>query len=220
MRFDDIVKKRRSIRSYKDIPLDKSTVMKILLSATNAPSSGNIQNWRFIIVTDFEKRQKISHICHDQIWMQKAPVHIVVCADTSVAKKYYGIRGERLYSVQNCAAAVENMILKAVELSVDSCWVSAFEEVRLKNLLDIPDSVRPQTILTLGYGDETVLEPTKHDPATFVFFESYGTEVNPLNMSVKRRNYRDVNQTFIDKTNKLAHDIWHKWKVYYKKLLK
>ncbi len=220
MHFDELLKKRRSIRSYKDIPVEKDAIIDIILAGIKAPSSGNIQNWRFIIVTDFEKKKKISHMSHDQLWMQTAPVHVIICADIEPAQKYYGVRGERLYSVQNCAAAVENMMLKSVDLGLATCWVSAFDESRLKNLLAVPDSVRPQTILTVGYADEVVPEPVQYDPATFVFFEEYGQEVKSLNMSIKRRNYRDVHSTFFDRTNRLFSDISQKFKIYYKKLLK
>jgi nitroreductase len=220
MNFDEVLQKRRSIRSYQSVPVEKEKWLALVQAGALAPSSGNLQNWKFIIVEDFEKRKKISHLSHDQVWMQQAPIHIVVCADTKVAHQYYGVRGERLYSVQNCAAALQNMSLAAVDMGLGSCWVSAFDEERLKNLLSIPGDARPQAIFTVGYPNEKVPTPSQKDPVDYLYFETYGDEIEPFIRSIRRRNYRDINKRAFDQAASFFKELKEKFVIYYHKLLK
>ena len=72
---------RCSVRDYQDKAISIETILEILNIAKNSPSSGNLQNWRFIIVTDESKRNEIAIACLNQVWMAKAPIHIIICND-------------------------------------------------------------------------------------------------------------------------------------------
>ncbi|PIN70792.1 hypothetical protein COV94_01250, partial [Candidatus Woesearchaeota archaeon CG11_big_fil_rev_8_21_14_0_20_57_5] len=150
----DAIAQRRSIRAYKDIMLEWDMVAKIVEAAKTAPSSGNLQNWKFILVTDAELRKDIAEACAQQYWMATAPVHICTTVIWKRAQQYYGIRGERLYSIQNASAAMENMLIAATSLGIGSCWVSAFDDTQLRRVLSIPDYATPMGVVTLGYADE------------------------------------------------------------------
>ncbi len=171
---------RRSIRHYSEVPVEWDKIVKILESAVRAPSSGNVQNWRFIIVTDKELRKKLSEISLQQYWMQEAPVHIVVCSDNSLIKKLYGIRGEKLYSIQNCAAAIQNMLLTATALGLGTCWVGAFEEEAVARLLGIPSNVRIQAIITIGYPAEKPPKPRIFTLEDICYFEKYMNKIKDI----------------------------------------
>ena len=158
----EAVKTRRSIRKYLDKPLVWDDVYKIIEAGNNAPSAGNLQNWKFIVILDQSKRDAIAEACLQQYWMSTAPVHIIICAEPDKGERYYGVRGERLYSIQNCAAAAENMILTAHSLGLGTCWVGAFDEDMLKKVTGIPAEVRPQIVLTVGYPDEKPAKPIRH----------------------------------------------------------
>ena len=169
----EAIKTRRSIRKYLDKPLVWDDVYKIVDSGRLAPSAGNLQNWKFIVVLDQGKREQIAEACLQQQWMIKAPVHIVICSDPDKAEKYYGARGERLYSVQNGAAAAENMILTAQSFGLGTCWVGAFDEEMVKRVLSIPSEVRPQIILTLGYPDEKPVKPIRHPVTSILYVDKW-----------------------------------------------
>ena len=169
----EAAKTRRSIRKYKENPLAWDDVAKVLDSGKYAPSAGNLQNFKFIVVLDQEKREKISEACLQQYWMIKAPVHIVICSEPEKAERFYGVRGERLYSIQNCAAAAENMVLAAHSLGLGTCWVGAFDEDMVKRILGIPAEARPQIILTLGYPDEEPEEPIRHPLTSFLYVDQW-----------------------------------------------
>ncbi len=173
----ECIRTRRSVRRFSDVPVEMSKVGEILDAGRLAPSAGNLQTWRFILVVDEDKRRRIAQACLEQHWVADAPIHIVVVADSDETKLYYGERGEKVYSVQNAAAAVQNMLLAAHAVGLASCWVSAFEENQLGSLLDVPPSHRIQAVLPIGYADEKPIEPAKYKIDAVVFLESFGARL-------------------------------------------
>ena len=191
------------MRKYKNVPVEWEKVGIILNAALNSPSAGNIQNWKFIVVLDPEKRKKIAEACLEQYWMQNAPVHIVVCSEPEKAKRFYGVRGERLYSIQNCAAASQNIVLAAHSLGIGSCWVSAFEEDALKRILKIPDYVRPQNIITLGYAEEREPLAGRYRIYDMVFLENWEGRIKDINWVMKDFSVT-LNKKVAEKVKKTA----------------
>lgn len=174
----EVIKSRRSVRSYSNKEVKHDDLVRILSSARYAPSSGNIQNWAFIVVRNSSKREDISKACLDQRWMVQAPVHIVVCNEVSLAKRAYGSRGESLYGIQNCAALAQNLMLAACSLGLSTCWVGSFDPETISRLLKIPSGFTPQIIITLGYkSDKTTSVAGRHDLANMVFFDGWGKRV-------------------------------------------
>ncbi|MBW3012912.1 nitroreductase family protein [Candidatus Woesearchaeota archaeon] len=171
----ELIKKRRSIRKYRPDPIEWDKVAKILNAGHHAPSAGNLQSWRFIVVKDPETKNKIANAAFNQLWMETAPVHIVICASLSRSSQTYGVRGERLYVVQDCAMAAMSMLLAAESLGLATCFVGAFDEGQLKRDLDIPDNARPQGIITLGHADEKVPAPSRFRLDDLTYFGKYGT---------------------------------------------
>ncbi len=168
------MKNRASVTKYqkKDVPLHM--IEKILMSAIFAPSAGNYQPWEFIVVRDKETRKEITQSCFDQIWMLEAPVFIVVGINVRIAGSVYGERGEKLYGIQDTAAAIENMLLSAQSLGLSSCWVGAFSEPKVSILLKFPEYVRPCAIITLGWPAEEPKEMNRHPLDEVVHFENFG----------------------------------------------
>src|SRR3989344_5154713 len=166
----ELIKSRRSITKYLPKAIPWEYVSRIVDAARHAPSCGNVQNWKFVVVLSPEKRKAIAEAALQQYWMITAPVHIVVLAMSDMAERYYGIRGERLYTVQNCAAAVQNMLLEAQSLGLGSCWIGGFDEEALKTLFKIPEEVRPQAVIAIGYDKEIPSKPPKYPLETLVYF--------------------------------------------------
>jgi len=209
----DIIKSRRSVRKYLEIPVEWDKIVTILEAGKAAPSSGNLQNWKFIIVKDTGTRQKIAECCLQQYWMQDAPIHIIVCTLLEPAKRFFGLRGERLYGIQNSAAAIQNMLLAAHAQGLGACWVGAFEEEMLSTALGIPDNARAQAILTIGYPDEKPPEPAEF-PLEFVcFLERYGNRIE--NIGIWFKDYSEVIKKGLDNTSEF---ISNKGKEYITKI--
>ena len=176
----ECIKSRRAVRKYLEKPVAWDDVSNIIEAGRYAPSAGNIQNWKFIVVQEKDKKRAIADACLKQYWMETAAVHIIICAEPQKAERYYGKRGERLYSVQNCATAAQNMMLEANNLGLGSCWVGAFDEDMLKRILVLPPEVRPQIILAIGYPAEQPDKPAKLPPEVVMYFEKWRGRVKDI----------------------------------------
>ena len=174
MDTEECILTRRSVRKYKkNVKVDMEKLGRILEAGRAAPSSGNVQNWMFIVVDDEDKRKKIADACFKQYWMGDAAIQIVICDKPDEVKRHYGLRGERLYSVQNCAAVAENMLLMAHAEGLGSCWIGAFDEDKIKDILGIVKEARPQIILTIGYAAEQPHIPSKYKLDNVVYWNQW-----------------------------------------------
>ncbi|RLG76528.1 MAG: nitroreductase family protein, partial [Thermoprotei archaeon] len=99
----EAIKRRRSIRAFKNIDLPEETVEKLIDAARWAPSAGNIQPWEFIVVRNPVTKQKLSEAALNQTFIEEAPVVLVVCADYKRSSAGYGNRGATLYCIQDTA---------------------------------------------------------------------------------------------------------------------
>lgn len=147
--------KRRSIRQFHpDRPVDEATVRRILDAAVAAPSAGNGQNWRFVVVRDPAIKKRLAFEAGHQRFIDECPVVIVVCADLDGAEQGYGERGRLTYALQDTAAAIENMLLAITSLGLGSCWVGAFNESVAAEILGLPQGLRPVAMLPIGHPAE------------------------------------------------------------------
>lgn len=169
----DLVKSRRSIRSFKADPVPREDLMRILEAARWAPSAGNCQPWEFIVVTRDDLKRRLAMAALGQFWMTKAPVIIVVCANIPRTEWRYGERGRSLYAIQDTAAATQNILLTAHALGYGTCWVGAFNESEVKRVLNIPRDVRPVAIIPLGKPDERPIAPPRIPLEEVVHWETY-----------------------------------------------
>jgi len=169
----DAIRSRRSIRKYKDKQVPWDNIITIMQAGKYAPSAGNLQNWKFIYVKTDEKRKAIADACLHQEWMEMAPVYIVVVAEPAKMERYYGTRGARLYTIQGCAAAIENMLLTAHSLGLGTCWVGAFDEDEMFRILNLPEEKIVQGIITIGYADEAPEPPPKYRIEHMAFAEKW-----------------------------------------------
>lgn len=181
----ECISARRSIRKYLQKPVDFNKLALILEAGSKAPSAGNLQDYRFVVITEKDKIRAIADHCTDQFWIAEAPVIIAVCSDTESAESYYGLRGQRLYSVQNSAAAIQNMLLAAHSLGLGTCWIGSFNEDYMSEALKIPDKVRVQSIITLGYADGAPDIKSSRELGDMVFFNVYGNKIRNMNALLK-----------------------------------
>jgi len=150
----EAIKKRRSVRSFKKQQIPDEIIEKILDSGKRAPSAGNVHPEIFILIREQEVKDKIANAALNQHFISDAPVVIVACADVEKSERSYGSRGRNLYCIQDTAAAIENMLLSATALGVGSCWVGAFNESKISEILKLPENVRPLAVIPLGYPGE------------------------------------------------------------------
>ena len=141
------IRSRRSIRAYDPREVEEDKLMRVLDAGRLSPSASNRQERRFIVVKDAGKRQQLSEAAKNQKFVAEAPVVIVAC---SVEQAYIMACGQPAYSIDT-AIAVDHMTLAAVEEGLGTCWIGAFYEKKVKEILNIPTNVRVVTLLPLGY---------------------------------------------------------------------
>lgn len=145
----DLIEKRKSIRSYKPQDVEEEKLNYILRAFRKAPSAKNLQPWKLIVVKDKKKISDLSIACNNQTFISEAPVLIVACAKEDEA---YGDMGGYMNSYPvDIALALEHLILAATEKGLGTCWIGAFKEKLVKDLLDVPDNVRVVAITPVGY---------------------------------------------------------------------
>ena len=211
MTLFEAIATRRSIKKFssQDVPME--LIGQILDAGRYAPSSGNVQNWKFILVRDRDVINSVTEGCMDQNWIAQAPALIVVCSSLNKVKSFYGTRGEMLYSIQNCAAAIQNMLLTTHSIGLASSWVSLFDERVINRVLNIPSGdVRAQAILPIGYPDEIVPAPTRYTLENVCYFNSYGSRIiniervmqNPIVLTKLARLAKSVVEPIKDTLNR------------------
>jgi nitroreductase len=159
--FLDVIARRRSVRHFNSkLTVSDADVTALLEAATAAPTAGNIQPWRFVVVRTNEARDRLAGALH-QKWATGAPVTIAVCVDPRPCYARYSDRGERLYALQDTAAAVENILLAAVDRGLAACWVGAFDEDAVREALGVTAPITPIAIIPVGHSAEAAGRPAR-----------------------------------------------------------
>jgi nitroreductase len=152
-RLNDIFK-RRSVREYSSEDVGDDLVRDLLEAAMAAPSAVAKDPWDFIVVRDHDLKAKITAGLPNGKMLADAPVGIVVCGDLQRAHD-----GQLSYLLQDCSAAIENLLLAASILGLGACWLGVHpreERVRhIRGLLDIPESVIPVSAIAVGWPAES-----------------------------------------------------------------
>lgn len=151
----ECIRQRRSIRSFQPAPVARELIEKLIQAASWAPSAGNWQPWRFMIVLREDLRRALVKTASEQEFIGDAPAVIVVCAEPGRAEHTYGSRARELYCIQDTAAAIQNLMLAAHASGLGTCWVGDFDEASVRKLLCLGEQFRPVAIVPLGYPNES-----------------------------------------------------------------
>jgi nitroreductase len=170
----DIIKRRRSVRRFDGATMPKETIEQILEAGRWAPSGANTQPWRFIVVTEKEKLKSVAEYCYYKVFKSRhvgeASAAVVICADPEAGSQTYVI---------DTAIAGTNITLMATSLGIGSCWIGAFEEETLKELLHIPADLKIIALIALGYEVGKASIPPRLQLSSIVHYETYDAEKEP-----------------------------------------
>jgi nitroreductase len=146
MKVFEAIKKRRSVRAYKPEPVSEESLKRILEAGRLAPSAHNAQEWKFIVVRDSKKREELAEAA-GQSFIGKAPVIIVL---VSLDPEHIMSGGSPAFAV-DLGIAGEHIALQAVEEGLGTCWIGAFSQEKVKEILEIPENYKVVALLPLGY---------------------------------------------------------------------
>jgi len=176
----DAIEKRRSIRSYKPDGIPENVLDRLLNAMRLAPSGGNRQSYKFIVVKNSETKGKIAAACRwnpgrpdGQEFIAEAPVVIVACgSEKNAVARYY--KDEKVYLAFgrdvpaeidrsldgyhslmdiDLAIAMDHLTLVAAEEGLGSCWIAALDEREIKKLLSVPEDMRVLVVMPVGFTD-------------------------------------------------------------------
>lgn len=153
------IEARRSIRHYTDQPVTDEELLAVLEAGRLAPSARNLQGWHFTAVRDASLRGALCTACNGQQMVAEAPAALVVWAD---GERMMGC-GQSAATI-DCSIALSFMLLRATELGLGSCWLGAFDQNAVKQLLGLPQEAVVVAVSPLGHPAETPAARPRKDP--------------------------------------------------------
>ncbi len=160
---EDVLKilARRSVRSFKTDCVSDETVRELLKAAMSAPSACAKDPWHFIVVSNPPILARVSEQLPNGALLAKSPLGIVVCGDMGKVH-----RKQLSYLLQDCSAAIENLLLAASMLKLGACWLgihpnpARIEGVR--RVFNLPPAVIPVAAVAIGHPREPPQPRTRY----------------------------------------------------------
>ena len=154
-----MIQSRKSIRKYSPEPIPENELREILKTGFSAPSGGNMQPWRVVVVKDSTRKERLAEAAFGQSFIAGAPVLLVVCAVPYESAERYKERGATLYALQDTAALTQNILLASHALGYATCWIGAFNEDEVSKIVKVPEEMRPVAMIPIGKADGVEPKP-------------------------------------------------------------
>lgn len=151
MEFYEVIKTRRSIRSFKETKIPDESLNRILEAARIAPSGHNRQLWKFYIVEDVEKKQRVAEACSGQTWIAGAPA-VIVATGWKIPFSRGGYMGDMTFTM-DVSIAFTQLLLAARAEGLGTCWIGDFSNEAVKKALGIPVDEYVVAVTPIGYPD-------------------------------------------------------------------
>ncbi len=154
--------RRRSIRRYTPDPVGEDRIRRLLEAAMAAPSAGDQRPWEFVVIDDRALLDRIPEVHPHSNMVREAPVAILVCGDPG-REKHKG------YWVQDCSAAVMNILIEAVELDLGAVWLGVYprdDRVEgLRKMFGVPEALVPFALIPVGHVREPKPPSERFEPS-------------------------------------------------------
>ena len=150
MEFWELIKQRYSVRAYKSEPVENEKLQKVLEAARLAPTACNLQPFQLIVVHT-KGRENELHRIYGASWFMQAP--IVICACGKPSESWVRQDGDNYCDV-DVTIAMDHLILAAANMGLGTCWIGAFNAEAAREILGLPDDVKPIAFTPLGYPDD------------------------------------------------------------------
>ena len=205
MDFFDAVTKHIQTKKFEKTEVDDKLIGVMLYMANHAESAGDQQAWEFVVVRDEKVKKHLDDAALKIGVIKSAPISIVVCADLTKQTLKYHERGEYLYSLQDTASAITIMQLTAEILGLGTNWIRAFDEGKIKMILELPDDMRPVGIVSVGYPIEKVKERNLKPFENLTWLNRYRGKSNQSYMfqvGPKEEAFKPIVNQILDKLKK------------------
>lgn len=167
------VKNRRSIRKFTDDPVEDKVLKNLVLEAGIwAPSGGNAQAWRFLVITDPKILNKLKLVSPGLLGTPNSV--IVICQDLAYALERGGELGVKTLSLMDTAMAAQNIMLAAYAVGLGTCPIASFHPEAVQKIIGLPAHIYPQLLISVGFPGET--PPAPRRSPNVIWFNSYADE--------------------------------------------
>lgn len=173
MQLFEAIDRRRSIRAYRAAPIEPAKIDAIVAAARLAPSAGDLQAYLILIVEKSETKVRLAEAALGQTFITEAPIVLIFLADTRRSERKYAERGATLFSIQDATIAAAYAQLAAQAQGLGSCWVGAFDEARVAEVLGAPTHLRPIALMPVGYPAEAPARPARRTVSELVRHEKF-----------------------------------------------
>lgn len=167
----EAIQARRSVRHYKDDPVSSEDVEQLISAAVWAPSGGNTQSWRFVVVRDRERIRRLRMVSPGM--PGPPPCVIAVCQDVESAERRGAAVGRHKLTLFDSAMATQNILLAAHAIGLGTCTVVSFHAEAVRSVLELPAEVEPILLVTVGRAAEAPAVPARQTKEV-AFYETYG----------------------------------------------
>ena len=147
MELYEAIESRYSVRTYKDKPVEQDKLERVLEAARLAPSGSNRQPWKFVVVRDAALRSKLAAACNDQTFIGTAPVVIVGVGTKADRTMSCDVPGDPV----DVSIALEHIALAAVAEGLGTCWIGAFHQNQVSEVVGVPAGAKVIEVMPLGY---------------------------------------------------------------------
>lgn len=159
---------RRSIRRFLSRALPEDDLRTILEAGRQAPSAANRQPWHFVVVREDGRRRRLAEACSGQMWLADASAIIAGVGKPEVNEKWYPV---------DVAIAMQTMIVAATALGYGTCWIGAFDEAKVKEVLGVPEELRVVALTPVGVPDDKPDRRPRMSMEEFASLDSYGQKM-------------------------------------------
>ena len=165
MDFQELVRKRYSVRAYRPDPVEEEKLERVLEAARLAPTAANRQPFRVIVLETKGREEELRRV-YGRDWFIQAPLVLAVCAvpAESWVRKYDGWSAAEV----DATIAMTHMVLAAAEEGLGTCWIAAFDPKGARDVLGLPADVIPSAFTPLGYPADTPSPKKRRPPAELV----------------------------------------------------
>lgn len=159
MEFNELIRKRYSVRAYKSDPVETEKLQLVLEAARLAPTAANRQPFQIIVIHTEGRMDELQRIYRRE-WFSQAP--LLICA-VGISRQSWVREDKRRYLDVDIAIVMDHLILAATNLGLGTCWVAAFNEGAAREVLGLPDEVSPLIFTPLGYPADQPGEKIRKD---------------------------------------------------------
>jgi len=162
------IRSRYSCRNYSNRPLEREKLNAVLEAARLAPSAKNLQDWRFVVVTDEQTKKRLAAAANNQTFLEGAGALIVACTVSD-----HVMRCGQAVGPIDVAIAMEHICLQATELGLATCWIGSFYPGKVRQIVGIPENVMIVELLALGYPADAPRQSRREAMEQIVSFETW-----------------------------------------------